>query len=298
MMNKKTIISIFTITLIAAGVYYALKEYGSNKSASYYGYYKDVRGLQEASGIYLKGVRVGTVEDIHLNNREQVKVVFKINRDLELLAGTKAIITTGDMTGTKSVRLIPGKGIKLPPESTLHTGFDSSINESFHAKISPMISSGKLMLYSADSALYNFNKLINGSLGVEARRELNNLNLMFKKASQISDAGNELAGTLEGTVNSLDSIVSNPAKRNNSINQSLQKLDRSTEKIANKNLGRQIDSIGVSIQKLSSSFRNAKENRLLRDKETYEKAKKETDTLHKSLKDYQKNPPPLIKIGF
>ena len=62
-MKKSTLVWIIVLAIIAIGWYYVANHTRFfSKDNIYYGYYDDVRGLQEAAPVYLKGVKVGAVD--------------------------------------------------------------------------------------------------------------------------------------------------------------------------------------------------------------------------------------------
>ncbi|HRO42463.1 MAG TPA: MlaD family protein [Flavipsychrobacter sp.] len=297
-MNKKKIWLLISITLFGVWYYVANHTDVFSDDRIFYGYYSDVRGLQESSPVYVKGVKVGRVEEIDLNLKDKVLVAFSLNEDLKIPQGTKAIITTGDIAGSKSVRLELGNGNALNTGSVLLTDFDSTMAENFDSKITPIIHSSKVLLHSSDSALNSFNQFIKRGWGDETRKSFATVNVKLGKAAVTIGKANQKIQQSENLVNSLDSITANPARKNASLNKKISDAEKSSGNAARKNIGQELKDLNTSIIKLSSSLTKARQNKLLSDTQMYHNASKSLDTLHRSTKDYMENPPPFINIGF
>lgn len=299
-MKKKNLIILLTVVLLVAGGL-ALRHYTNwfSHSKSYIGYYPDVRGLQEASAVYYKGVKVGKVNEIDLNIRKKVRVVLEIDGSLKMTPGSKAIITSGDVNGTKSIRLtIPDGQTVLADGSTLHTGFDSTVSENFHAKISPMIHTGKYMLHSADTALLSFNNLLRSGWGNETRKGFASANKDLENLAGNSAKARKAVNDFGGTLNRLDSATGRPEEKNKNINKSLNNAEENTAKARQQDAGKSIRELQASIASLSRKIEAASHNKILTDKQAYESANRKLDSLNRSMKEYAQDPPPLINIGF
>ncbi len=298
-MNRSKLIWL-VLVIAVAGTWYYVSRYTDAFSgqSKYIGYYYDVRGLQESSPVYLQGVKVGRIDEIDLNIQKRVRVIFAIDRDLILPEGTRAVITNGDMTGGKSVRLELGTGKPLPADATLVTAFDSSVVESFHAYISPTIKTGKILLHTADSALYSFNQLLKSGWSSETRQTFSGIAGGLNTAVKSSGNANQLVQRNSTVIDKLDSLTHNPAEKNMNTSKAVQDMVRSTGDARKKDIQGQFQEIGSSVRKISSAIRNARNTRLLSDTIIYQSLSGSLDTLQESAADYMKDPPPLINIGF
>jgi len=286
------------IVVAAAGYYFSNQQNLFSNKHHYYGHYSDVRGLQESSPVFLKGVKVGTVDEIDLNIKEKVRVVFAIDPDLQLRKGTKAIISAGDVNGSKTIRLEPGTGPFLKPGATLLASFDSTMAESFNARITPTIRTGKVLLHTADSALDQFNHLIRQSWGEETRQIFSGLHHALNKASSVSGTANQKVQQSQQIVNNLDNLTANPGEKISSVNRSLANAEGNTADAAKNNFKEDVRALGKSINELSSSFARAKQNKMLSDTQTYHSLSRALDTFNRDTRNYMQHPPPFINLGF
>jgi phospholipid/cholesterol/gamma-HCH transport system substrate-binding protein len=297
-MNKKTAVWGLAAVVIAGSAYFISKRSSFSSDHIYYGYYADVRGLQESSPIFLQGVKVGSVSEIDLNIKDKVRVVFAIDEELKLQEGTAAVISTGDMTGSKSVRLEPGNGRLLPPGSILKASFDSTMAESFNARISPMIETGKVLLHSTDSALYSFNRLIKQGWGEETRRSFVSIDGKMQSAATASGRANQSVQNMQGLVNSLDSMTRNPQEKIASLSKNLANAAQSSGEAVRSDFSQNLKELNESVSRISANITKAKNHKMLTDTSAYQGLSRSLDTFSRSTKSYMDDPPPLINIGF
>ena len=297
-MNKRTLPYILLSVGLAAAAYFLYLRGGTDSSQNqYYGYYTDVRGLQESSPILYRGVKVGKVVEIDLNIREKVRVIFSIDKDLRLPQGTAAVISTGDMSGSKSINLEFGRGTPLEPGSTLQASVDSSITESFNARISPIIETGKVLLHSADSALFSFNKFVRQGWGSETRQTLATTNEELERAAKASaDAQNSILKATQ-QIHQLGNLTQNTGAKNRYINQSLTQVEKSASMVAGKNIFGEFKDRRTSISELSANLGKVRRSKALTDSAAYRNASQQLNSFTQATRKYMDAPPTLIDLG-
>ena len=299
-MKRSTFIGLVVLVVLLGGGTYILNHYRILSDYYLYeGYYADVRGLQESSPVYILGVRVGKVDEIDLNIRERVRVVFAIDKDISLAGNTRAVITTGDVSGSKSIRLEPGAGPgKLAPGGTILTGVDSSMVENFHARITPMIHHSTTLLRTTDTGLKEFNRLIRSGWGEETRSGMRNTNRLLDNLAGKSGRANQQASGLSRLLGNLDSMSARPSEKNQNMNGALRRTESRIQEARGNTLTEDLTEFGRSVSKLSRSLNDLGNNTMLNDTTGYREAERSLDTFQRSVREYRDNPPPLIRIGI
>lgn len=298
MMKRRTIVSLIII-LVLAGSWYYVKNHTKLLSSDsiYYAYYDDVKGMQESSTVYLKGVKVGKVQSVDLRSDQKLRVVFSLDEKLRLPTGTAAIIGVGDLVGNKSVHLEAGPGPGyLKPEGELVAGFDTTMIENFDAKISPVLHHGKTLLKNADSALASFNTIIKKGLGFRAQEDIEKFERVTGNFSRTTGKANMRLHRLEPSIDNLDESLSNPTETNRNLNKSLAENEKKTQDLANKQMHRDVEETRASINKLKETFSGLKRNKMFADTTSYMSTMRSLDTFQRQTKEYQENPPSPIKI--
>lgn len=297
-MKKSSLISIIVLLALFGGWYY-IKNYTRllTKTISYYGFYDNVKGLQSSDPVYLQGVKVGKVDDVELMGDQKVKVYFAIDKHMEIPAGTKAIIGSGELTGSKTIRLLPGTGAVLPPESRLETGIDSSLMENFHAKVTPMLHNGKYLLRSFDSGLNEFNLLLTGGWGRQTQADIAKFNKTTENLERGARNANQSVGGAHAVIEKLDSMTTRPGKRNSSTNKALAGAEDNTQKLSRTEVNKNLSELQSSMRKLDKTFSKVKANKIVSDRTDYEKAAKKLDTIRQNLDEIKNNPKGISLLG-
>lgn len=299
-MKRGTIIIISSLLIIVGVLYYIIKytQIFSNQTI-YYGYFDKVSGLQSGSPILLHGVRVGRVKDVALN-AQKIKVTLSINEEMKIPEGSMATIVTGDISGAKAIKLILGKSDRsIPAEGFIATASDTTMIEMFNSKITPILSSSKFLLKSADTALVDFNYLLlYGGLGKKAQNEIR----FFDKDLQgFANTGNELkkqADEFGRIVDQADKIFANPAQKNTDINNKINSGLKTTERLSKTPFSSNMQELIIAANKLGKTINKiGKENKILNDKSSYINTTNSIDTLNKSLKETMENPSGIQLIG-
>lgn len=298
MKNKKTITTVSVTLLLLAAVYFLLNsESILSDRIKYTGFYGNVRGLQATSPIYYKGVKVGAVDGIDLNIGEKVRVTLAIDKNLRLTKDTRAVITSDEVSGSKAISLEPGSSPEIVlPGGIVLTAVDSSMIESFHAKISPVLYNGKSLLNYSDSALQSINNLIVNGLSKEIRLDLQSFNRTMNDLRSSSAQTSSKTLEFQKTIGRLDSATTRPSQTNEKINTRLSDAASSSAKAAGTPIGKNLEKLGNSLNKLSASLDKAGKNKLIISGETYKSASRSADSLDRSLKDLKENPPSFINI--
>lgn len=130
--------------------------------STYYVRYQDVSGLSGSSPIYVNGVRVGIVRDIHNDMYEPYGIVVRIgiNKRLTIPQGTIAHLDT-ELLGTVSMNLL------LPAETKdYHAPGDTLIGAIDHgtiSQISSLIPQIVSLIPTIDTVLVSVNELVSDS---------------------------------------------------------------------------------------------------------------------------------------
>lgn len=226
-----------SVLVFFAGFYF-LK--GSNLFSSdkiYYCFYDNVQGLQPSAAIQIRGLQVGKVEAIELNpNGKGVKVTLAIKKKYELPRGTVAQLFSGDLLGSKAIRLdlaAMGGGIVESGE-TLPSNIEGGMLDQISTEISPLLKSVQSVAFHTDSLLLSVNAILNEN----ARQKL---------STAVSE--------LEGTMNHFQNVSATLDSRSAAIGRIIDNADRLAARLS-ANSGN-IDSILNNANALTAQLKNA-----------------------------------------
>ena len=211
---------------------------------AYYMTFDDIQGLGASTPIYADGYKVGTVDGLEYDYKENgpIKVKVDINKDLRIPQGSKAEIVK-DLMGNLQVNLLLANN----PRERVEPGgiIPGAVNGGMMDKAANLIPVVEKMLPKLDSILTNVNALladpaiaaslhhvetITNNLTVSTR-ELNTLMAglnkqvpgMIRKANGVLDNTNRLTANLadldvQGTLNRVNATLEGAQKFTDQLN--------------------------------------------------------------------------------
>ena len=297
-MNRSTtIISTLITVAIAAGLFFYFRAKKADEYNTFHGYYTDARGLQQGAFITAHGVRIGKVTQVKITSDQHLRVKMAVQKTTVVPSGTIAVIASDGLTGDRSINFLLGSGKPLNDNTVLRTGLDTTFVESFNAKVTPLLRTGKLLLHTTDSTLQWVNSVFAAGLGDRAQREIRSIKSNGENLVRTSSNLNRDMQTVDATIARLNNSLANPAAKNADINKSITSADKSMQDANDKDLGQNMRELRNNINSLSGTFRKAGDNKMVKDKATYESARQQVASLDTSLKEYYKDPPPIQLIG-
>ncbi len=108
--------SLFAVVslLVTWIIWTTLQRSVSGDTKSYSATFSDVLGLKAGDDVRMAGVRVGRVDDIKLDDKNNALVDFQIESDQTLYGNTKALVRYQNLIGQRYVALAPGDGKAAP----------------------------------------------------------------------------------------------------------------------------------------------------------------------------------------
>lgn len=132
-MKREAKIGLFAVAMICAawaGIRF-LKGFDIfSRNAEYYAVYDQVGGVQAASPIMVKGVKIGTVSAIEFDpsHSDQVVLQFTVKRAYRIPTDSEAKIVSNGLMGSKAIEIVFGKAaICFEPGDTIRSGRDRDL---------------------------------------------------------------------------------------------------------------------------------------------------------------------------
>ncbi len=121
MVNKRTLVNVITFLVLAFALIYMgmvkivlTQQHGPILNAEF----TDASGIRARNDVTMRGVVVGTVQDVALTDRG-VNVKMELNPGTDVPRGTKALIVRRSPIGELTIELEPGDGANLENGATL-----------------------------------------------------------------------------------------------------------------------------------------------------------------------------------
>lgn len=202
-MKREVKIGIFAVTMIGAawaGIRF-LKGFDIfSRNVEYYAAYDQINGVQTASPIMMRGVKIGSVTGLQFDPTQSDKVVlrFSIKKQYRIPEDSEAKIFSNGLMGGKAIEILYGRSARcLQRGDTLRAGRDRDLMD---------VAGSELEFFKQHFA----------SVTTELTRTLGHLNSLLERngshidgtLSHLDQLSGDLAQTLEGSRRELQQAIS------------------------------------------------------------------------------------------
>ena len=196
-----------------------------SSDTNYFMVFKNISGLSNSSPVYADGDRVGTVKNIlfDYDQKEDIKVMVGIDRNLRIPKGSKAVIVS-DMLGNLQVNLLLANN----PLERIEAGglIEGSVSSGTLGKLSDMVPTVEKMLPKLDSILGSLNTLL---ADPAIAQTLHHVQSVSGNLVTTSNQLNTLVGQLNKNVPSLmtqaNNMLDNTTQLTGNLNKQLANID-------------------------------------------------------------------------
>lgn len=300
-MKKEVKVGLFAVLmlLIGWGVIRVLK--GADlfgNSNTYYAYYEQVGGLQEASQVMLYGVKVGSVTKIVLNEdpTKGVELTLEVDKRYKLPIDSKAKIFNNGLMGGKAVEIIYGSSSEiLPDDGTLQTELSVDLMEMASSEMGGLLEKVTTIMDNLTQTLEGINSLMAKntesitSIVSNVDGVTGNVNAMLAKEREHLEEAlaslSKFSKSLGDNTEEIDAIVGN--------------MNTFSTKLAASDLIAEVEGAVAQLNTVLESVNSedGSVGKLLRDDELYDNLTQASDNLSVLLADLKENPHRYINVS-
>lgn len=293
-MKREVKIGIFAVVMIVAawaGIRF-LKGFDIfGRNAVYYASYDQISGLQAASPIMMKGVKIGTVTGIAFNPERSQNVVlqFTIKRQYRIPIDSEAKIYSDGLMGGKAIEIVYGSSDEyLERGDTLRSvrGRDlmdvaGSELEFFKQKVSQLTE-------DLSRTLNNINQLLETNAG-HVNGTMAHLDALSGDLAEVLDAQKQNLASAVENLSAFSGMLGENAPRVDSM---MNNLNRITTELAEADFARRLTETVGEVDALVAQIRQGEGTvgRLLNDPALYESLTEASDNLASLLADLEQYP--------
>jgi phospholipid/cholesterol/gamma-HCH transport system substrate-binding protein len=284
------------ITCLYLGVNYLKGREVFSGDRFYYALFDQTSGLQTSAPVLLRGVKVGSVTDITLENAHPDKVVVKVGvkKSVDIPSDSHLVLFANGLMGDKAIQLVLGEsGSYFESGVVIPSQIESGLFESAGANIEDIVAEAKVLMHSLTAASESLDELITRNSDAIAAIVGNTENVTRQLADSqlngmIGDMG-EFTTMLRDNTARFENIVAN--------------LDTVTGALAEADLRGTVDSLGVSITHLNKILASVADGegsaaRLLDDPALYDSLTVATTNLAALLEDLRANPKRYVHFSI
>ncbi|MEW7277545.1 MlaD family protein [Aquimarina sp. 2201CG1-2-11] len=292
---KTGILAICAIALLIFGYTFLKGKNLLENERTFYAVYNNVEGLIASSPVTINGMIVGQVVSIDFADAKGNLVVeFNVDSDFTFSKNSEAKVYGGGLIGGKSLAIIPKyeQGNDAKDGDTLQGRIEAGLLELVNDRLTPLQEKLEAAITDADTLLNS----VNGILNVDNK---NNLNSIFKDLSatvkNFKVASSSLNSVLSGNQDKLNNTISNLDK----MSANLSKVSDSISQINVANLGKKLEKVLISFDKISNDLNSGKgtAGKLLKDNKLYDNLERTSKQLELLLQDLRLNPKRYVHIS-
>ncbi len=260
-----------------------------------YAIYPNVGGLQPGTPVSINGLTVGKVNDIRFIDRQgNLLVTFTVSSDFAFSKNSPAVLYDTGIIGGKGLQILPlfdGSPMAQSGD-TLTTNTRPGLTELAQQKLTPLFRKFETAVADADSVLINVNEVLDAKTKQDLRSAISGLSTLI--------------GSLQGSANSLNKILSSNSGKLDSSLTNFQKLTSSFSKLAdslnNSGLPRTLTSLESTVASLDKVMAKIESGdgtlgKLMEDKELYNNLNNASKELDLLLQDFRLNPKRYVNVS-
>ncbi len=260
------------------------------RTHTYYVYYDNASGLQNASAVVIRGVKVGQVSNVAIAEDEpsKVAVTLAVSKDYAIPADSRAKVFSAGLMGGQAIELVIGSSAEM-----LEPG----------AKIAPLVEPGMIDMLTSEfgdikeklvSVMDNINVTLNSLNGLVDSNNANisaaiaNLNGVLADIEQSDIVANldSFTGTLKNNGEKIDSIVANVGNLTASLD----------EQQTGAKLAQSVEQLNALLAKFNES--DGTVGSLLNDKALYANLAEASNNLSLLLEDLKEHPKRYVHFSL
>lgn len=266
----------------------------------YFAYYSNVEGLQTSNPVMYNGVTIGrVVEVMPEQDRNRVKVMLAIKRDIVVNDNSVAILSDNGLLGGKMIKLLIQSGTPLQDEGTLKSEIEGGLMSGLSEKAAPVLKNADSLIVTLTSIVQQFDQtgVALKALIANANQTTNGVNAVVasnaKNLSAITANAATLTSNLNGLTTNLDSQIKPILQKTNTFADSLNAM----------RLGQTVAQLNSSITSLQVMLKEINQGKgtigkLATDDSLYVNLDKTAANLASLMADLQANPKRYVHFSL
>lgn len=300
--TKVGALTAISITLLILGFNFLKgKNLLSKANTEIYAEFKSVQGLAIANQATINGFPIGKIYEMHEKDRTLTGVVVTINltKDIDIPRNSYAYVDR-DLLGSATIAIVMGDSKDYVKNGdTLLTMNKPGILDDVKSSLNPTLAVVNGTVKSLDSLLEVIGTYFDPYTKNNFHTIVGNLT---KSSAELQKLLNSQTGALAQSLNNVNQFTGNLAKNNEKVTQTLDHIEKATNKLSNAKIDETLASLQSTMNELKGvvSKANSKDGSLgllLNDPKLYRNLESTTYKLNILLDDFRTNPKRYVNVS-
>ena len=255
---------------------------------TYYVWYDDIDGLTVSNSVVINGFSVGRVNKIVLDqaNGNKIKVELQVDKDIVLGDSTKAVLSSLDLLGGKSIVLQLGNNSKKYESDATIIGIkEKGFIKVLGDKATPILS-------DLDSTILKINTLLGDETNNNVKKMLHNLVMASESMKLLMAENRQNISGITGNVNTLSASLLETEK---SLKPILAKFNSIADSLNDMELKRVVNNANTAVVNLASITDKINKGEgslgaMINDRKTVDNLNKTLTDIDFLVVDFKNNP--------
>lgn len=299
--TKVGALTAIAIVILILGFNYLKGRNITDRSDKLYAIFPDVRGLAVSNAVFINGLQVGKVADMHEKDKNLSGIIIGISLTKDINIPNNSVVTiTSELLGSTALDIVLGDSKTLAEDGdTLATKENLSVMGEFTKSINPAINNANEALVQLQMLIKKLNEIVDPGTQTNIQGIITSLNSTSQSLDRLL---NDKNGSLARSLNNIELVTGNLAKNNDKINNTLTNLDKASTNFANLKLDDAVQSLKNTMAKLESAVEKIDSKQgtlglLLNDSKLYDQLLMTNRSLTTLLDDLRVNPKRYVNVS-
>ncbi len=264
---------------------------------TYYAIFEDVQGLTPTGPVYMKGLKIGTIESIEYNQqKENFSVQIKISSEYKFPNSSTAEAFSSDIMGTRALRIINSQNnILMENRDTFQTSTALGLPEMLASQFNEIKEQLSSLIISSDTLINNINNTLSPQLRQELTLSIAHLRKTLSNAQTLTASLQKSVPTVERTINNIDSLTYKLNTGADHLNSTLHNTTEITAQLKEADLTATITALKNLLEKIQNPYSTT--GKLLTTDSLHNSTDQLIRDLNTLIKNITEEPKRYIKIS-
>jgi phospholipid/cholesterol/gamma-HCH transport system substrate-binding protein len=299
--TKVGLLTIIALTILILGFNFLKGNNVFNKAREVNAVFAEIGSLEKSNQVKINGLPIGTVYDLNQKDKNVSGIVATIHltRDVNIPVNSVAHIASG-LVGSSYINIDMGDSkVYLKNGDTIQTKANNGLLGDLTSQVNPTLDKARTAIDTLTVLLGSVNRLFDPQTKNNIHSIVTNLLLSSASLQQLLDAE---TGIVAKTVSNLNDVGNNLKKNNDTITSILHNTNVATERLANLQLERTLDSVRATVAQLNDVIYKINHNNgtlglLMNDSKLYDNLRNTAKGLEILVDDIKVHPKRYVNIS-